>query len=231
MLGGITAADELYIVTGYTDMRKSIDGLCAIVEDQLHMDPRRSALYLFCGKRCDRVKALLWETDGLVLLYKRMEVKGRSRWLRSRQEVRQLTWQQVQKTQNFFEQKDLISQLNTTITVQTELIQSLKKDHEADREQIQNLLAQVDYLTKKLFGTSSEKMKDVEGQLNLFDEAEQETEVVNIYRETYKCPVCSTADAMAENIKFANAMPLYRQEQDWHQLGVDFTRAIIISPA
>lgn len=61
MLGDITAADELYIVTGYTDMRKSIDGLCAIVEQQLHMDPRRSALYLFCGKRCDRVKALLWE--------------------------------------------------------------------------------------------------------------------------------------------------------------------------
>ena len=64
MLGDITAAGELYIVTGYTDMRKSIDGLCAIVEDQLHMDPRRSALYLFCGKRCDRVKALLWENDG-----------------------------------------------------------------------------------------------------------------------------------------------------------------------
>lgn len=43
MLGDITAADEIYIVTGRTDMRKSIDGLCAIVEDQLHMDPRRSA--------------------------------------------------------------------------------------------------------------------------------------------------------------------------------------------
>ena len=94
MLGDITAADELYIVTGYTDMRKSIDGLCAIVEDQLHMDPRRSALYLFCGKRCDRVKALLWENDGFVLLYKRMEVKGRFRWPRSSQEVRQLTRQQ-----------------------------------------------------------------------------------------------------------------------------------------
>ena len=61
MLGDITAAVELYIITGYTDMRKSIDGLCAIVEDQLHMDPRKKALYLFCGKRCDRVKALLWE--------------------------------------------------------------------------------------------------------------------------------------------------------------------------
>lgn len=131
------------------------------------------------------------------------------------------------KDSKLLEQKDLISQLNTIIAAQTELIQSLKKDHEADREQIQNLLAQVDYLTKKLFGASSEKMKDVEGQLNLFDEAEQETEVVNIYRETYKCPVCSTANAMAENIKFANAMPLYRQEQDWHQLGVDFTRATL----
>ena len=94
MLGNITAAGELYIVTGYTDMRKSIDGLCAIVEDQLHMDPRRSALYLFCGKRGDRVKALLWENDGFVLLYKRMEVKGRFRWPRSSQEVRQLTRQQ-----------------------------------------------------------------------------------------------------------------------------------------
>ena len=94
MLGDITAAGELYIVTGYTDMRKSIDGLCAIVEDQLHMDPRRSALFLFCGKRCDRVKALLWENDGFVLLYKRMEVKGRFRWPRSSQEVRQLTRQQ-----------------------------------------------------------------------------------------------------------------------------------------
>ena len=81
------------------------------------------------------------------------------------------------KDSKLLEQKDLISQLNTTIAAQTELIQSLKKDHEADREQIQNLLAQVDYLTKKLFGTSSEKMKDVEGQLNLFDEAEQEADI------------------------------------------------------
>ena len=90
MLGDITAADEIYIVTGRTDMRKSIDGLCAIVEDQLHMDPRRSALYLFCGKRCDRIKALLWESDGFVLLYKRMEVQGRFRWPRNQLEVKQL---------------------------------------------------------------------------------------------------------------------------------------------
>ena len=59
MLGDISLVDEIYIVCGYTDMRKSIDGLCALVENELHMDPRRSALYLFCGRRCDRIKVLL----------------------------------------------------------------------------------------------------------------------------------------------------------------------------
>ena len=47
MLGDITAADEIYIVCGYTDMRRAIDGLCTVVQDKLHMDPGRSALYLF----------------------------------------------------------------------------------------------------------------------------------------------------------------------------------------
>jgi transposase len=94
MLGDISGVNEIYIVCGYTDMRKSIDGLCAIVIEQLHMDPKRSALYLFCGRRCDRLKALLWESDGFVLLYKRLAVEGRYRWPRDKSEVRPLTWQQ-----------------------------------------------------------------------------------------------------------------------------------------
>ena len=94
MLGDITAVDEIYIVCGYTDMRRSIDGLCAIVEQQLHMDPRKSAVYLFCGRRCDRIKLLMWDRDGFLLLYKRMEVEGRFRWPRNQTEARLLTWQQ-----------------------------------------------------------------------------------------------------------------------------------------
>ena len=39
MLGDISELKKIYIVCGYTDMRKSIDGLCAIIEDQLKMDP------------------------------------------------------------------------------------------------------------------------------------------------------------------------------------------------
>lgn len=94
MLGDISAANEIYIVCGYTDMRRSIDGLCALVQERLHMDPRRSALYLFCGRRCDRIKVLFWEGDGFLLLYKRMEAQGRFRWPRNSEEVRALTWQQ-----------------------------------------------------------------------------------------------------------------------------------------
>lgn len=95
MIGDITVADEIYIVCGYTDMRKSIDGLCAIVEDKLQMDPRRSAIFLFCGRRADRIKILMWEADGFVLLYKRLSaVQGRYRWPRNRDEVRNLTWRE-----------------------------------------------------------------------------------------------------------------------------------------
>ena len=49
MIGDITAANAIYIVCGYTDMRKSIDGLCAIVQDELHMNPMSRSLFLFCG--------------------------------------------------------------------------------------------------------------------------------------------------------------------------------------
>ena len=94
MLGDISRLDKIYIVCGYTDMRKSIDGLCAIIEDQLKSSLDSRSLFLFCGRRRDRIKALLWEPDGFVLLYKRIEVKGRFRWPRNAQEVRQITWQQ-----------------------------------------------------------------------------------------------------------------------------------------
>ena len=95
MLGDISIADNIYIITGYTDMRKSIDGLCAVIMDQMKADPDGRAIYLFCGKRCDRIKVLLREPDGYVLLYKRLDVvQGRFRWPRNSAEVKAITWQQ-----------------------------------------------------------------------------------------------------------------------------------------
>ena len=95
MLGDISVAANIYIITGYTDMRKSVDGLCAIVMEQLKEEPNRNSIYLFCGRRCDRIKVLLREPDGYVLLYKRLDVvAGKYRWPRNSSEVRPITWQQ-----------------------------------------------------------------------------------------------------------------------------------------
>ena len=95
MIGDITVAQSLYVICGYTDMRKSIDGLCAIVESQLQLNPQSQSLFLFCGKRRDRIKILLHEPDGYVLLYKRLEVEGRYRWPMNKSEVKSITWQQL----------------------------------------------------------------------------------------------------------------------------------------
>ncbi len=94
MLGDISGVDSIYIVCGRTDMRKSIDGLYAIVKDQFSMDTNENAVFLFCGRRCDRIKALLKEPDGLVLIYKRLTAQGRYRWPRKKSEVRNLTWRE-----------------------------------------------------------------------------------------------------------------------------------------
>ena len=64
MLNELTRNVPVYIVTGYTDMRKSIDGLAIIIQAQLRLDPFSKALFLFCGRSCDRIKGLLWEGDG-----------------------------------------------------------------------------------------------------------------------------------------------------------------------
>lgn len=232
-----------------------------------------------------------------------------------------------EKDARLIEYKDTISQLNMTIKSQNEIILSLRETIASNQEQMRIMTEKIDYLTNKLFGTSSEKTKTLEGQYNLFDEAEQEAvladesdiaeaipvkehtrkakskqsdifkgvpsrdeiiplsdkqkhcsdcgaqlevigkqfvrrefrftpakgEVVNIYVETAKCPVCSEAPAMEKAIqfvkahapealiphsyastsvvawvmyqKYADSMPLYRQEQDWNQMGVLLNRA------
>jgi transposase len=119
MLADITRADSIYIVCGKTDMRKQIDGLCAIIEGKLHMGPDDNALFLFCGRRCDRIKAILYEPDGIVLLYKRLSVDGRFRWPRNQDEVRKLTWQQFDWLMSGLEieQPKAFKPLNKTVSL------------------------------------------------------------------------------------------------------------------
>ena len=93
MLNDLTAGNQVYLVTGYTDLRRSIDGLAAIIQAQLQLDPYSAALFLFCGRRCDRMKGLLWEGDGFLLLYKRLD-NGNFQWPRNETEALLLTPQQ-----------------------------------------------------------------------------------------------------------------------------------------
>ena len=67
MLGDISKAEHIYIACGYTDMRKAIDGLSTIVQNNFQLDPFSNSLFLFCGRKCNRMKALYWEGDGFVL--------------------------------------------------------------------------------------------------------------------------------------------------------------------
>ncbi len=63
----------MFLATGFTDLRRGIDGLAAIVQQKFEMEPFTNTLFLFCGRRRDRIKALYWEGVGFVLLYKRLE--------------------------------------------------------------------------------------------------------------------------------------------------------------
>lgn len=74
-------------------MRKSIDGLAAVVQQQFHLDPFSDSLFLFCGRHRNKMKALFWEGDGFILLYKRLE-NGSFRWPRDETELKPITWQQ-----------------------------------------------------------------------------------------------------------------------------------------
>ncbi len=93
MLNDFLHPDKVYIACGYTDLRRGIDGLAEIVQEKYQLDPFQELLFLFCGRRTDRIKGLYWDGDGFILLYKRLE-RGRFQWPRRTEEARRITPQQ-----------------------------------------------------------------------------------------------------------------------------------------
>ncbi len=75
---------QVYLYSVPVDMRKSIDGLALLVEQELELNPMLTALFVFCNRKRDKIKLLYWERNGFVLWYKRLE-KQRFKWLKSGQ--------------------------------------------------------------------------------------------------------------------------------------------------
>ena len=88
-----TGVRNYYIRCGYTYMRKQIDGLAALVRLEYGLELNEESLFLFCGRKADRIKALYWDGTGHVLLTKRLAEK-RFQWPRNQEELRLLTKQE-----------------------------------------------------------------------------------------------------------------------------------------
>ena len=85
---------HVYVFVGKTDLRKGIDGLATLVKQKFNLDPFcAGSLFLFCGFSSRKIKGLVWEEDGFLLLYKRLEA-GSFQWPRSAEEARRITPEQ-----------------------------------------------------------------------------------------------------------------------------------------
>ena len=103
MLNNASCFKRVFIATGYSDLRRGLEGLANIIRFQFHLDPYdKDTLYLFCRKRNDRIKGLLWEGDGFLLLYKRLD-NGAFNWPRTRQEALEISADQYRMLMQGFE--------------------------------------------------------------------------------------------------------------------------------
>ena len=94
MLEDYAKIRRVIVCCGTVDLRKGINGLSQIVGDTYGHNPfEKGTLFLFCGRRSDRIKGLLWLGTGYLLLYKRWE-DGRLSWPRSVQEAADITEEQ-----------------------------------------------------------------------------------------------------------------------------------------
>lgn len=94
MLEDYTSVRRIVLACGTVDLRKGIDGLAMIIRDRYKQNPfEKGTLFLFCGRRSDRIKGLLWMGTGFCLLYMRLEA-GSFFWPHTTTQAADLTEEQ-----------------------------------------------------------------------------------------------------------------------------------------
>jgi transposase len=87
---------QVYLACGSTDLRKSIDGLAALVSQVFALDLFSQSLFVFCNRGRDKLKILYWDHNGFWLYYRRLE-RGRFRWPeQAGQQTMVVSWRQLQ---------------------------------------------------------------------------------------------------------------------------------------
>lgn len=102
MLNDAGPFTHIYLATGRTDLRKGMDSLLLLIKNGFELDPfAEGSIFLFCGSRLDRIKAVVFEGDGFVLMSKRL-TSGRFQWPRNRSEVLDITPEQYRQLMDGF---------------------------------------------------------------------------------------------------------------------------------
>ena len=70
---GLPSGTQVWLAAGVTDMRRGFDGLAALIQGALHEDPFSGHLFVFRGRKGDRIKVLWWSGDGMCMFAKRLE--------------------------------------------------------------------------------------------------------------------------------------------------------------
>ena len=96
------------ILTGRTDLRRGIDSLVSLVRLNYGLDPLdKGTLFLFCGTKKDRIKGIIYEGDGWVMVYKRLSL-GRYMWPNNPDEAMSLTLEEYDRLMDGFTIKSSI---------------------------------------------------------------------------------------------------------------------------
>lgn len=102
MLKEAAGIQRVVLKTGRTDLRRGIDGLKAIIILN-GMDPlEKGTLFLFCGRRNDRIRGLTFEGDGYLLLTKRLSGENRFQWPRNEDDLKKITMEQYRNLMEGF---------------------------------------------------------------------------------------------------------------------------------